>query len=144
MYLANKYAKWLFKNDKYKIKLLSLAGLLHDISHGPWSHSWDSTVYSKIYPGIEKGHDIHRYKIVREMLKEQLNEININPEDIINVWDGKYKIMSAIIKGALSVDRMDFVNRDTFYTGASHFGTFEIDRIIYNTSIKNNVLIYDE
>ncbi len=143
-YLANKYAQHLFPNDEYKIKILTIAGLLHDIMHGAWSHAYDSTIYAIIYPGVEKGHDIHRYRAVRELLFDDLKSIGVDPEDIIDVWNGKNNVMGAILKSGLNVDRMDFVNRDTIYTATTHFGTFETDRIIKNTTLGDNYLIYDE
>ena len=149
-YICNKYGKHLFPGDEYKVKILTIAGLLHDVMHGPWSHSWDSTVYIKIYPHTEKGHDIHRYRAVREVLAKDLYEIGVEPEDIINIWNGENNVMNSILKSALNADRMDFVNRDTVNTGTTHFGSFEIDRIIMNTSYSSHddsdkdFLIYDE
>lgn len=147
MHLANKYATFLFRDDRcdeYQIKLLTVAGLLHDVAHGIFSHAYDATVYNEIYPNYEKGHDLHRYRLVRETLSYTLQKIGINPEDIVDIWNGKNAIMSAIMKGAVSIDRMDFVNRDTYHTGTRHFGFFDIDRIIYNTSIYNNYIVYSE
>ncbi len=133
MHLARLYNKVLFDEED---KTLILSALLHDISHGAWSHSWDSTVFSLIYPGVHKGHDLHRYRIVREMLHDKLG--SVDPENIINIWNGKNKLLSAIVQGPLSTDRMDFLSRDTFYTGCRHFGILEIERIIFNSSIQIN------
>ncbi len=139
MHLANLYSQSLFgKNNK----ILAMAALLHDIGHGSYSHSWDSTVYSQIYENCEKGHDKHRYKIVKKLFPHIA-------DDIIAIWQGKDMVLSAIISGPLSVDRFDFIRRDIFFTGTSHFGYLDYDRIIRNASVykKNNgtdVLCYDE
>ena len=153
MHLANRYIQYLVSNceninqkDAQKVKkVLQISALLHDICHGPFSHSWDSTVYDKIYPGKHKGHDKHRIKAL-QYLKEKLDKIGINIQNIKDVWTGKsescdknidFSGLTALIQGPLGVDRMDFIKRDTYYTGTAHFGVIDSDRVIYNTILVN-------
>lgn len=136
MSIASKYAYFL-KLDKGSRFSLQIAALYHDIGHGPYSHSWDSTVYSLLYPGVHKGHDVHRLKIL-EGLYVTKPELFVNEENYCNIrgiWQKKNLALSAILQGPVGVDRMDFVRRDARNTGTQHFGSIDIDRVIYNTSI---------
>ncbi len=141
MHLANKYITSILSHPKNKITeektSLELAALLHDIAHGPYSHAFDSTVYSEIYDS-HKGHDIHRLKI--------LNCFDLNREEIKKIWKNEKSHLSAVISGPLSVDRMDFTLRDSFYTGVN-YGIFDIGRIVNNCWFDyvndKAVLVYD-
>lgn len=137
-HLAARYAQRLFPNDSGRGIRLTVAALLHDIGHGPFSHSWDKIIYSQIY-AVEKGHDEHRKYILREVFKDVLD---FEVEDIIAIWEKKDLILSALLQGPLGVDRMDFINRDTQMTSTSHFGTLDIQRIINNTFIIGDKLCY--
>lgn len=148
MHLASKYAIALGlspDNDK----LIKLASLLHDVAHGPYSHSWDTIVYVRLYPGVHKGHDRHRHSIIHNLIPDIFEQIGVNPDDISKIWNNQSPVLSAILQGPLGVDRMDFVSRDTLYTATTHFGFMEIDRIINNSSIHTKedgtqVLAYHE
>lgn len=134
MHLASKYAivLGLSPNDS---KIIKLAALLHDVAHGPYSHSWDTIVYVLLYPGVHKGHDMHRHSVIRNLIPDVLEQIRIDPDDISKVWHNDNTVLSAILQGPLGVDRMDFVSRDTLYTATTHFGFMEIDRIINHSSV---------
>lgn len=134
-YIARKYSEHLFPNDSRKALILQIAGLFHDIGHGCYSHAFDSAIYSKIYGMFDGGHDEHRLKILKNILKEPLESINIKIEEIEEIWEDKNKVLSALIQGPLGADRMDFIKRDTTYTGTTHFGIIDIDRIVYNSTI---------
>lgn len=169
MFLAKKYSDVIFKDyDKYKQNLykktLEVAALYHDICHGPYSHSWDSVIYPCLYKNSTKGHDIHRMKVLSQYLSPVLKEYNLNPQLIRKIWDKKgtfgdgcdgnkldnicdFSGFKALIHGPLGVDRMDFIKRDTTYTGTSHFGVIDISRIIYNTmfvaeNTENGIVTY--
>lgn len=127
MHLASEYAKVLKLNNDETLDILT-ASLLHDIAHGSFSHSWDTVIYSEIYPNCHKGHDQHRYAVLDYM---NLN----NTKQVKNIWNGNNKLLNGILSGGLSVDRFDFLARDTFYTSTRHFGYFESDRIIKSSLI---------
>lgn len=151
MHLAQKYVSSIIHNsDPSLCKVLQdhrqdliLAALLHDSAHGPYSHGWDSAVYSQIYQGVHKGHDIHRHKLLPHFVRPEM------VQRIKDVWGdkGHLKILSSIVQGPLGVDRMDFIKRDTFFTNTPHFGTMDADRIISHSSIQkvgdDYVLAYD-
>ncbi len=72
MHIAGMYAEHLFPEDASKIRILRVAGLLHDIGHGPFSHQFDDVVYPMA--GIEGGHDEYRDRIILELLPDHIEE----------------------------------------------------------------------
>jgi len=142
MHLSGLYAERIFEDDdekKHKIQVARLAGLLHDVGHGPFSHQFDDSVYKHVYPGKKHGHDIHRNKIVTESpLKDVISETGVEPNELINVWKGKNQIMLSIVQGTLGADRMDFLVRDSYFAGTSQFGQLPIYRIIHHASIQDH------
>ncbi|CAN5719508.1 hypothetical protein BH23THE1_BH23THE1_33650 [soil metagenome] len=135
MNLANMYSEHL-KFNEYTEKCMAIAALMHDIGHGPYSHSWDRSVYRKIYPEFEKGHDEHRKIIVQNKYESIFKSIDVYVDDIIDCWT-ENDLHRAILQGPLGCDRMDFTSRDTFYTSVRHFGYYDINRIIENSSVIN-------
>ncbi len=139
MHLGGEYAAQVFQDFddmEYRIQLARLAGLLHDVGHGPFSHAYDDTVYRMIYPGNPHGHDTHRMLIVKsEFLKPYIENCDIKPSDLRELWEGKDRVMQAIVQGALGADRMDFMLRDAYYSGTTHFGSIASKRLIDNALI---------
>ncbi|SHH18849.1 HD domain-containing protein [Thermosipho atlanticus] len=72
MHIAGMYAEHLFDSPE-RIRILRLAGLLHDIGHGPFSHQFDEIVYKKM--GLEDGHDEYREKILLEYMPLKMYEV---------------------------------------------------------------------
>lgn len=140
-FLAMKYGQSLYPDDEKTQMKFMIAALLHDIGHGPFSHSWDKIIYYPIY-GVEKGHDEHRKFLIKEVFGCILEELNIKSEDIIDIWTKKNYILSTLLQGPLGVDRLDFIARDTEMTVTSHFGTLDISRIINNTFIIKDKICY--
>ena len=143
MHLASKYAEHLFPDDPQTIKIARLAGLLHDIGHGPFSHTWDDTIYKKIY-SQSKGHDQHRLRIIKETdLAQLIKDCGVEPDEILAVWSGEKQLLHAIVQGVLGADRMDYLLRDSYYLGTRQFGTIEYERIINESRIENCILHYN-
>jgi HD superfamily phosphohydrolase len=139
-HLARRYGEHLFSNfpkeQKDKMTLiLQISGLWHDICHCSYSHAWDSAIYSKIYGILDAGHDEHRLRLLHEVLKKPLEDLNLTCDDIENVWEEKNSLLSAVLHGPGGCDRADFIRRDTTYCNTSHFGIIDVDRIIYNSMI---------
>ena len=142
MYLAGRYAQEVFREDEniYEmIQLARLAGLLHDIGHGPFSHTYDDVVFKRVYPNAQHGHDLHRDKIVKSDLLSPIIEEFVNTEELIKIWNGTDSIMHPLIQGALGADRLDFMLRDSFFAGTLHFGIIAVNRIINNTTIQEHL-----
>lgn len=135
-------------SERKWVQIARIAGLLHDIGHGPFSHAFDRIVYSKIYNVMDGGHDYHRLKLVKQSpLKECIEACGIKVHDVLNVWTAKqpsstqsiddvlYYMIKLAIGGPLGADRIDFVLRDSYFTGTKHLGTIAWKRIIYNSTI---------
>ena len=140
--LAGEYAEQIYKDDNdqnYKIQLARLGGLLHDVGHGPYSHAYDDTVYRDLYPGNMHGHDTHRFKIIEsDFVKPFIEATGVELKDLVGLWKGEDKVMQAITQGAIGADRVDFMLRDGYYAGTTHFGTVAVKRIIDNARIADH------
>ncbi|MHA1450046.1 MAG: HD domain-containing protein [Candidatus Hodarchaeales archaeon] len=127
MHVAGLYAEQLFPEDKERTEALRLAGLLHDVGHGPYSHQFDDTIYQEVYPGEGHGHDLQRLKIIKML------DIPF-ASDIERIFDGRDVIDKALLQGAIGADRVDFLLRDSYFTGTS-FSMVPVNRIVLNTGI---------
>lgn len=126
--LTNKFVKQLISLgiDNKEFKPLLCAALLHDLGHGPNSHSFEA------YTGIN--HEVYTKRIILDP-KTQINQVlrknGVKPIDVVNVLEGKSKTpwISAIIESQLDTDRMDYLLRDSFHTGAA-YGHITISMIL--------------
>ncbi|MFW9852103.1 MAG: HD domain-containing protein [Candidatus Thorarchaeota archaeon] len=142
MHLSGRYAEEVFReNDDVvdKVQLARLAGLLHDIGHGPFSHTYDDVVFKRVYPDAPHGHDIHRDKMVNSEYLRPLIEEFTDPKKLEDIWEGKEYILHPLIQGALGADRLDFMLRDSFFAGTLHFGIIAVNRIINNTTVRKHL-----
>lgn len=136
MHLAGKIANRL-KLKKNISRILRLAGLLHDIGHGPFSHVSEQIIEKRVAEEALK-----RYKAenVHEMLsillimkngeiKEILNSEEI--EAIISLLQKQEKgsVNKDIISGPLDVDKLDYLLRDSHFAGVK-YGVFDLDKVV--------------
>ena len=113
---------------------LSIAILLHDIGHGPFSHALEKS--------FVKGLD-HEEISLRFM--ELLNkEFNGALSLAIQIFKGKYhrKFMNQLISSQLDMDRLDYLKRDSFYSGVAE-GNINVERLIAMLNVKNNQLVVE-
>jgi uncharacterized protein len=112
-----------------------IAILLHDIGHGPFSHVLENT----ILPGI------HHETISLELMNLLNKEFNGRLDLAIEIFTDKYpkKYLHQLISSQLDMDRLDYLTRDSFYTGVSE-GVVGIDRIISMLAVKDNELVVEE
>lgn len=144
MHLAGEYVKQVYHDFPkseldHRIQIARLAGLLHDVGHGPFSHAYDDTVYRDLYPNKPHGHDLHRFKIIQsDFIKPYVEDCGVTPNELADLWQGKDRVMQSITQGALGADRMDFMLRDAYYAGTSHFGSIATKRLISNALIADH------
>ncbi|WP_335965350.1 HD domain-containing protein [Galbibacter sp. PAP.153] len=116
-------------------KGLLAAILLHDIGHGPFSHAMEHSIVN----GVS-----HEYISLQFM--EALNdEFNGTLTLAIQIFKGVYhrKFMNQLISGQLDMDRVDYLKRDSFYTGVSE-GNINSERIISMLNVVDDQLVVEE
>jgi uncharacterized protein len=111
-----------------------IAILLHDIGHGPFSHALEHTLL-----------DIH-HEDISMILMEELDIIFEGKLKIgIAIFCDKYPkpFLHQLVSGQLDMDRMDYLNRDSYFTGVSE-GVIGYDRIIKMLNVVDNRLVVEE
>src|SRR6056297_801169 len=86
MHLSGMYADHL-KLSKTQIRLLRLAGLMHDIGHGPYSHQFDDVAYKKA--GLKNGHDDQRKRLLIELMPTEMKRVYDN--SMKEIWKKNVK-----------------------------------------------------
>lgn len=126
------------------ISLLRLAALLHDIGHGPFSHMFEEVMAER----TEFTHEDMTKKIV---LKSEIGDIierfGISKRELSDLAIAKSKTkpryFNDVIGGGLSVDIMDYLLRDSYFTGVE-YGKVDVIRIINSFEIAKNKLAIDQ
>ena len=121
MHIASQAGNALFEKgvlNSDDIKVLRLAGLLHDIGHGPFSHLFEEVINQKKFSHEDFGKEI----ILGSKIGDILSKNGFSKKFIANVAFGesKHQYINEIISGALSADVMDYLQRDGYFTGAEH------------------------
>jgi len=108
--------KGILKHDD--IEILRLAGLLHDIGHGPFSHLFEEIIQKKKMSHEDFGKAI----ILKSEIGDNLTKNGYDKKLVAKIafGDSKFQYMNEIVSGALSADMMDYLLRDGYFTGAEH------------------------
>ncbi len=142
-----------FPSVEFVEELARLAGLFHDIGHGPFSHSFEKAakrVFDLDFPTHEK----IAVQIIKTEFAGRLRRVNRSPsgefandesitwEHVAMLIDKKFEatrlsrlekmvleLLQPLISGVFDVDRMDFLARDAYHGGAVEYGTMDIERI---------------
>jgi hypothetical protein len=103
---------------QYDIEKLRLAGLLHDIGHGPFSHLFEEIIQKKKISHEDFGKNI----ILKSAIGDTLSQNGYDKKTITKIafGDSKFQYLNEIVSGALSADMMDYLLRDGYFTGAEH------------------------
>lgn len=113
---------------------VSIAILLHDIGHGPFSHTLENTLINVTHEELSV------------LFMEKLNEAFGGALDLtIEIFKGNYHktFLHQLVSSQLDMDRMDYLNRDSYFTGV-HEGVIGYDRIIKMLAVHDNELVVEE
>ena len=111
-----------------------VAILLHDIGHGPFSHSLEHTLIEGV-----------SHEVISSMLMDRLNiQFDGRLTLAITIFNNQYprKFFHQLVSGQLDTDRMDYLNRDSFFTGVSE-GVISFDRIIKMLTVVDDKLVVE-
>jgi HD superfamily phosphohydrolase len=112
-----------------------IAILLHDIGHGPFSHALEEIIVEGI-----------SHEEISAMLMSKLNlQFNGRLTMAINIFNGTYprQFLHQLVSSQLDMDRMDYLNRDSFFTGVAE-GVISSDRIIKMLNVENDHIVVEE
>lgn len=111
-----------------------VAILLHDIGHGPFSHALENEL-------INVHHEAISLMIMQALNKELNGQLNTAIAIFTNTHPKRF--LHQLVSGQLDVDRMDYLNRDSFFTGVAE-GVIGYDRIIKMLTVKDGELMVEE
>ncbi len=120
-------------HKEYESALIAI--LLHDVGHGAFSHALECTI-------LKDCHHEELSLLIMEKLDEQFNG---QLKTAIEIFKGKYHrpFFHQLVSGQIDVDRMDYLQRDCFFTGVSE-GTIGGERIIRMLNLSNDNLVVEE
>jgi uncharacterized protein len=113
---------------------VQIAVLLHDIGHGPFSHTLEQQIVS-----------VHHEEMSLAFMQVLNKQFGGQLDEAIAVFENKHPkhFLSQLVSGQLDLDRMDYLNRDSFYTGVSE-GVIGYDRIIKMLDERDGELVVEE
>ena len=121
--------------SKEEENALYIAILLHDIGHGPFSHAMEHSIVEEV------NHESISLLFMNKLNEEFGGQLQL----AIQVFKGEYhrKFMLQLISSQLDMDRMDYLKRDSFYSGVAE-GNINSDRLIQMMNVVDDVLVMEE
>ncbi len=109
--------------------------LLHDMGHGPFSHALENELINEVH-----------HETISILLMRKLNEeLNGQLQTAIDIFTDTHpkKFLHQLVSGQLDVDRLDYLNRDSFFTGVAE-GVIGYDRILKMLTVHDGQLVVEE
>ena len=126
--------------DEHEKMILMISALLHDIGHGPYSHAFERV--------FKLAHEVYGANIIlndpeisslldnaHQGLKESVSSVLLKT--------GKHPEIEQLVSSQIDIDRLDYLSRDAYYTGAN-YGRLDLDRIIRMMAVKDKNIVYKE
>jgi HD superfamily phosphohydrolase len=112
-----------------------IAILLHDIGHGPFSHALENVLIR----------DVHHESISLSIMRALNQDFNGRLDTAIRIFTNDYplRFLHQLVSGQLDMDRMDYLTRDSFFTGVSE-GVIGYDRILKMLTVHHGELMVEE
>ncbi|MDO6437527.1 HD domain-containing protein [Cyclobacterium sp. 1_MG-2023] len=120
-------------DEEYEAALLAI--LLHDIGHGPFSHALESILLKGQH------HETLSLLFFDELNKQFNGQLSRAREIFVGSYERKF--FHQLVSSQLDIDRLDYLQRDCFFTGVSE-GTIGADRIIKMMTIINDEVVIEE
>ncbi|OYT65104.1 phosphohydrolase [Candidatus Bathyarchaeota archaeon ex4484_205] len=149
MHLAGLVGQVLFSQEAVEeidLELIRLAGLLHDVGHGPFSHIFEDVLERR---GKTITHEDLTERLIKEsVISDILSKEGFDPSVVANISIGrprnkKERFLSQILTGSFNVDIMDYMKRDSYYTGVE-YGSIDIERLVSNLRVYENIIAMDK
>lgn len=123
--------------DEYERIVFMCAALLHDIGHGPYSHAFENV--------LETSHEDMTVKMILSPITHVNKILSVCPtlaSDVAGIisHEGKYPLIECFVSSQLDVDRMDYLSRDAYFTGAT-YGTIDMHRLLRSMKIIDGKLL---
>ncbi len=125
-------------------QLVRLAALLHDVGHGPFSHVFEHLLEKFLNKNHE---DMTSWIIRKSEIYDILGSLGYNADIVAELATGSLNrdgkaFLDQIIQSSIDVDKLDFIVRDTFHTGAE-YGNVDVFRLIHMLDVMDNNLAVD-
>ena len=122
----------LFTSEEKEAMKVSI--LLHDIGHGPFSHATEKSLLQGIH------HEDVSIWVINKLNKRYNGRLDLALKIFTNNYNRKF--MHQLVSGQVDVDRLDYLKRDSFYTGVTE-GNINTNRIIEMMNVENEQLVFE-
>jgi len=112
-----------------------IATLLHDIGHGPFSHALEETLLPQVK------HESISFQFMKKLNSVFNGELELSLQIFQNTYERKF--FHQLVSSQLDTDRLDYLRRDSFFTGVNE-GSIGVDRIVAMINVWKDQLVVDE